>query len=170
MTIAIRTNGQRPPDVPLADIDLGSWDFWRLDDQKPYREAIDAKLREAAATAAKMGDFFQYAIDRPVSLQRQKSALLPIVGKDVEASRVSIYNERVQAKFPLLGLRLVNTTGMHLMQGPVTVFEPRCNTPWRNSEAQISTAPTGSRVPSDRWAWATVVPMKSSPPASDATV
>jgi L-ribulose-5-phosphate 3-epimerase len=29
------------------------FDFWRLDDQKPYREAIDAKLREAAATAAK---------------------------------------------------------------------------------------------------------------------
>ena len=32
MTITIRTNGQTPPDVPLADIDLGSWDFWRLDD------------------------------------------------------------------------------------------------------------------------------------------
>ena len=39
----------------------------------------------SAATAAKLGDFFQYAIDRPVSLQRQKSALLPIIGKDVEA-------------------------------------------------------------------------------------
>ena len=77
----------------------------------------------SAATAAKLGDFFQYAIDRPVSLQRQKSALLPIIGKDVEASRVSIYNESVQAKFPLLGLRFKNTSGMHLMQGPVTVFE-----------------------------------------------
>jgi len=29
------------------------FDFWRLDDQKPYRDAIDAKLREAAARAAK---------------------------------------------------------------------------------------------------------------------
>ncbi len=29
------------------------FDFWRLDDQTPYRTAIDAKLREAAATAAK---------------------------------------------------------------------------------------------------------------------
>ena len=58
-----------------------------------------------------------------MSLQRQKSALLPIIGKDVQASRVSIYNESVQAKFPLLGLRFKNTSGMHLMQGPVTVFE-----------------------------------------------
>jgi hypothetical protein len=77
----------------------------------------------AAAAAEKLGDFFQYVVERPVSLPRQKSALLPIVGKDVEATRVSIYNERTQPKFPLLGLRLKNTSGLHLMQGPVTVFE-----------------------------------------------
>jgi hypothetical protein len=76
-----------------------------------------------AASASKLGDFFQYAIDRPVSLPRQKSALLPIVGKDVEGTRVSIYNEKTQAKFPLLGLRFKNISGLHLMQGPVTVFE-----------------------------------------------
>jgi hypothetical protein len=77
----------------------------------------------SAATAAKLGDFFQYAIDKPVTLPRQKSALLPIVGKDVAASRLSIYNERTQAKFPLLGLRFKNSSGLHLMQGPITVFE-----------------------------------------------
>jgi hypothetical protein len=76
-----------------------------------------------AATASKLGDFFQYVIDKPVSLPRQKSALLPIVNKDVEGTRVSIYNEATQAKFPLLGLKLKNTSGLHLMQGPITVFE-----------------------------------------------
>ena len=75
------------------------------------------------ATATKLGDFFQYAIDKPVTLPRQKSALLPIVNKDVEGTRVSIYNERTQAKFPLLGLKFKNTCGLHLMQGPITVFE-----------------------------------------------
>ena len=73
---------------------------------------------QAMATATKLGDFFQYLIDRPVSLPRQKSAMLPIINKDVEATRVSIYNERTQAKFPLLGLKFKNTSGMHLMQGP----------------------------------------------------
>src|SRR5207248_6392290 len=29
----------------------------------------------------------------------------------------------VQAKHPLLGLRLKNATGLHLNQGPITVFE-----------------------------------------------
>src|SRR5262249_46755978 len=76
-----------------------------------------------SATAGQLGDFFQYVIDHPVTLPRQKSAMLPIVQKDVEAARVSIYNERTQAKHPLLGLRFNNTTGMHLMQGPITVFE-----------------------------------------------
>ena len=31
------------------------FDFWRLDDQAPYREAIDAKVREAAVKAGKRG-------------------------------------------------------------------------------------------------------------------
>ncbi len=77
----------------------------------------------SSATAGELGDFFQYVIDHPVTLPRQKSAMLPIVQKDVEADRVSIYNERTQAKHPLLGLKFRNTTGMHLMQGPITVFE-----------------------------------------------
>jgi hypothetical protein len=77
----------------------------------------------AITSGEKLGDFFQYVIEKPVSLPRQKSALLPSVGKGVEASRVSIYNEGAQAKFPLLGLRLKNTSGLHLLQGPVAVFE-----------------------------------------------
>ncbi|HYH68488.1 MAG TPA: DUF4139 domain-containing protein [Urbifossiella sp.] len=77
----------------------------------------------SAATGGKLGDFFQYAIDHPVSLARQKSALLPIVGKEVEGTRVSIYNPAVQPKHPLLGLRFKNTSGVHLSQGPITVFE-----------------------------------------------
>jgi hypothetical protein len=77
----------------------------------------------SVATAGELGDFFQYVIDHPVTLPRQKSAMLPIVQKEIEAGRVSIYNERTQAKHPLLGLRFKNTTGMHLMQGPITVFE-----------------------------------------------
>ena len=31
------------------------FDFWRLEDQKPYREAIDEKLRQASAVAARRG-------------------------------------------------------------------------------------------------------------------
>jgi hypothetical protein len=77
----------------------------------------------SSANAAQLGDFFQYAIDHPVNLARQKSAMLPIVSKEVEGTKVSIYNQGTHAKFPLHGLKFKNTSGLHLMQGPLTVFE-----------------------------------------------
>jgi hypothetical protein len=90
----------------------------KLDERMDLAQGV-----RSAATAAQLGDYFQYAIDQPVSLARQKSALLPIVNKDVEGERVSIYNQNTHPKFPLLGLRFKNTTGLHLMQGPITVFD-----------------------------------------------
>lgn len=77
----------------------------------------------SAAVATELGEYFQYQIEQPVTLPRQKSALLPIVNQDVEAKKLSIYNEGVHAKYPLHGLRFKNTSGLHLMQGPVTLFE-----------------------------------------------
>jgi hypothetical protein len=103
----------------------GGFGFGPGEGKKAERDE-EFKLQQGAttmATATKLGDFFQYAIDKPVNLPRQKSALLPIVNKDVEGDRVSIYNERTQAKFPLLGLKFKNTSGLHLMQGPITVFD-----------------------------------------------
>lgn len=77
----------------------------------------------SAATGAELGDFFQYAISAPVSITRKKSAMLPIINQAVDGSKVTIYNEAVHAKHPLHGLKLKNTSGLHLMQGPITVFE-----------------------------------------------
>jgi len=88
-----------------------------------FAKRMELGAVQSAATAAALGDFFQYTIDHPVTLTRQKSAMLPIVGKDIEGTRVSIYNERVQGKHPLLGLKFKNTSGAHLNQGPITVFE-----------------------------------------------
>jgi hypothetical protein len=92
------------------------------DDNALARQSI-AQSVTSAASASRLGDYFQYKIDHAVSLPRQKSALLPIVSQDINAERVSIYNEGVHAKFPMLGLKFKNTTGLHLMQGPITVFE-----------------------------------------------
>jgi hypothetical protein len=77
----------------------------------------------SAASATKLGEYVHYRIDQPVTLARQKSALLPIVNQEINGSKISIYNESVHAKYPLRGLRFKNSTGLHLTQGPVTVFE-----------------------------------------------
>jgi hypothetical protein len=100
------------------------------------RQAVDA-LKEAdkdiafnfqqgvqsAAQAADVGELFQYVIATPVTLPRQQSAMLPIVNESVKGEKVSIYNQSVQAKHPLNGLKLTNSTELHLMQGPITVFD-----------------------------------------------
>lgn len=77
----------------------------------------------SAAQASELGELFQYEIELPVTLPRQQSAMLPIVNDSVQVERVSIYNEAVHGKHPLNGLRLTNTTALHLMAGPITVFD-----------------------------------------------
>jgi hypothetical protein len=93
---------------------------------KKMNDADAVHFRKDVATAAvstELGEYFQYLIKQPVSLPRQKSALLPIVNEEVKGTRVSIYNEGVHKKFPLLGLKFTNSTSLHLCQGPITLFE-----------------------------------------------
>ncbi len=77
----------------------------------------------SAAAAADVGELFQYRIGPAVSLNRQESAMLPIVDDEISGAKLSVYNPAVQLKHPLCGLRLKNTTSLHLMQGPITVFD-----------------------------------------------
>jgi hypothetical protein len=77
---------------------------------------------EALAEAGKLGELFQYTVGN-VTLPRQKSAMLPIITDSVDIERVSIYNASVLRTNPLTGVRLRNTTGKNLLQGPVTVLE-----------------------------------------------
>jgi cytochrome P450 len=44
--ISTRVNGSPPPDVPISDINLGSWDFWALDEK--MRDGAFATLRREA--------------------------------------------------------------------------------------------------------------------------
>ena len=94
---------------------------------KPQAAAGDrlALEKSVASVAASdnVGELFRYAIDTPVTLARQKSAMLPIVNGAVKGEKLSIYNPAANSKHPLNGLKIVNSTGLHLMQGPITVFD-----------------------------------------------
>ncbi len=76
----------------------------------------------SVASATDVGELFQYSVPH-VTLARQKSAMLPIVTDEIEVERLSIYNQTVMATHPLNGARVKNTTGKHLLAGPVTVFD-----------------------------------------------
>lgn len=99
------------------------------------RRANGARREEAGAAAdlargsgssargASLGELFQYSIGDPVTLPHDQSAMLPIVDQPIQGDRVSIYNEAVLDRHPLAGVRLRNTTGLHLMGGPIALFE-----------------------------------------------
>ncbi|HUG69886.1 MAG TPA: hypothetical protein VMM76_19195 [Pirellulaceae bacterium] len=83
-------------------------------------DAVEAAL---GSRGEEVGQFFRYSIEFPVHLKQQQSAMLPIVNHHVRAEKLSIYNVDADSKHPLLGLRLTNETDLHLMQGPITIFD-----------------------------------------------
>jgi hypothetical protein len=75
------------------------------------------------AMAQDKGELFEYRIEAPVTLTKHTSAMLPIIGQTLQGQKVSVYNQSVHAKHPLNGYRLKNSSPLHLMQGPITLFE-----------------------------------------------
>lgn len=75
------------------------------------------------AMAQDKGELFEYRIETPVTLAKHTSALLPIIGQSLHGQKVSVYNQTVNAKYPLNGYRLKNSSPLHLMQGPITLFD-----------------------------------------------
>lgn len=77
----------------------------------------------ARARGVKLGALFAYPIGTPVSVPRQHAAMLPILAGEVSVERISIYGPQSLPDRPLRGVWLTNDTGLHLMQGPVTVLD-----------------------------------------------
>jgi hypothetical protein len=96
--------------------------FARETEAEMGRRLITATVGNAA-TASNLGDYYQYIIQHPVTLARQKSGMFPIITRAIEGQRVSIYNQNVQKTHPLRGLKFKNTSGAYLNQGPITVLE-----------------------------------------------
>lgn len=91
------------------------------------------------ATAEDKGELFEYRLDQPVTLGKHQSALLPIIGQPLQGQKVAVYNQSVNTKHPLNGYRLKNSSPLHLMQGPITVFDGGAYA----GDAQIQDLPPG---------------------------
>ncbi len=97
---------------------------------------------QTAATGEEIGDLFEYKIGQPVSVERNRSALIPIIQTKMEGERVSIFREQTDADTgdvsdegdetaavrkanprPMSGLLLKNTTAMTFEGGSMTVLD-----------------------------------------------
>jgi hypothetical protein len=101
--------------------------------ETPAREMAEAAGgnalgKQAAETGAGSGagSAFEFTVAKPVSLDRQQSAMLPLVASPVGVRKILILaGDRALGKsvHPALGLELHNDSGMRLPAGPVTVYD-----------------------------------------------
>src|SRR5262245_42798302 len=78
---------------------------------------------EAAATGGEVGELFEYRVEQPVTVRRDRSALIPILQTKMDGERVSIYNEATRKDRPMHGIRLKNTSALTLEGGSLTVID-----------------------------------------------
>jgi len=86
---------------------------------------LDERMRDlkAATVTREVGEMFEYKIDHPVTIERNRSALVPIVAKEIDGEVVDLYTENVRPNNPLAAVRLKNSTGLTLEGGPLTVLQ-----------------------------------------------
>ncbi|MDQ1557351.1 MAG: hypothetical protein QOD32_411 [Pyrinomonadaceae bacterium] len=77
----------------------------------------------AAAEGSEVGDLFEYQIAQPVTVKRDRSALIPILQTRMEGARVSIFNEAIRRERPMSGMLLKNTSTLTLEDGAMTVID-----------------------------------------------
>ncbi len=78
---------------------------------------------ETAATGSEVGELFEYRVEQPVTVRRDRSALIPILQTKMEGERVSVYNEAARKDRPMTGIRLKNTSPLTLEGGSLTVLD-----------------------------------------------
>jgi len=86
---------------------------------------LEERMRDLKAGTAtrEVGEMFEYKIDHPVTIERNRSALVPIVAKEIDGEAVDLYTESIRPNHPLAAVRLKNSTGLTLEGGPLTVFQ-----------------------------------------------
>ncbi|MBX3357646.1 MAG: hypothetical protein KF745_04380 [Phycisphaeraceae bacterium] len=104
--------------------------FVRAENEKELRTAYGVSLDDmrtgsaaAQAQGTEVGEIFQYELANPVTIERQRSAMIPIVTSPVQARRVSIFNITDGSDHPMRGVEVKNTTDLQLLPGPIAVFE-----------------------------------------------
>jgi len=95
----------------------------RRDTSASIRAEEQAKSVQVQSVGAGAGDYFQYKITVPVTVERNQSSLVPILQDYVNGKRISVYNERSRKTNPVSCLELENASGFTLEEGPISLYE-----------------------------------------------
>lgn len=76
-----------------------------------------------ATAARELGNLFEYKLKDPITIGKNRSAMVPIVQSPITAKKVSIWNEQAGLPRPQRALWLTNSTGLTLDGGSFSVME-----------------------------------------------
>ncbi|MBS0196642.1 MAG: hypothetical protein JSR77_07780 [Planctomycetes bacterium] len=96
---------------------------------------------KSQASAVESGEVFEYQLDHPVTIERQRSAMLPIISDAVTGKRVSIFSAADGSKYPMRGIEMTNSTKLELLPGPISVYDHGTYA----GDAQIGHVPAGDK-------------------------
>jgi hypothetical protein len=85
--------------------------------------ATQLAQQQASATSGERGELFEYSIRQPVSLKRGEAAMVPIVSQAITGEKLTILDTRQANLSAVYGMRIRNTTGLHLAGGPITIYQ-----------------------------------------------
>ncbi len=88
------------------------------------RAATPSSVRQQTRER-QVGDLFEYAVDHPVTVRRNQSALVPIVLAPFNGKPVLLYQKHARPENPVRCVEFENTTGLTLEGGPVLVLDER---------------------------------------------
>ena len=124
--------GDAPPPPPRADLQSQSRNFSMTENATGFTRpstSVSSALTsgesgvETAASGSEVGELFEYRVEQPVTVRRDRSALIPILQTKMEGERVSVYNEAARKDRPMTGIRLKNTSPLTLEGGSLTVLD-----------------------------------------------
>jgi hypothetical protein len=91
----------------------------------PAPAPIAAAPGQAPVSGADMADQFSFTLTEPVNLDRRTSAMFPLSDGEIGARKFLIFagTQTDRAIHPSVGTELINSTGLRLPAGPVTVYD-----------------------------------------------
>ena len=92
----------------------------------PVEVSPDDLLNYSPAAAAKgteAGEVFFYKVGTPVTIERQRSAMIPFLTSPVGGRRVSVYNRNDRPEHPMRGVEVTNSSELQLLPGPIAVYD-----------------------------------------------
>ena len=99
-----------------------------MDSRNMKSESLSAAgANYQTAKAKDSGEQFVFTLQKPLTLERRQSAMVPLAQGQANIRKVSIFQKqgasRGVAVNPALGLELVNNTGIKLPPGPISVYD-----------------------------------------------